>query len=203
MQWHYRTGIPIFKRCRRQLRWGGSTTTDKKHLELFCKEISNGLKVKEYTTYLKKTNKEYKMCSLRVYNKKIVNDLIKLGVINKKSLNEVFPSIPNTLHRHFIRGYFDGDGCFSYWYSKDGRLNCSASILSGKKLSDSLKSIIEKELDIYIGQNNNSKNKKLYKTVATNNNSVKLMNWIYKDSHIHLDRKYIKFQEYLNCKDIV
>lgn len=176
---------------------------DKNHLELFCKEISNGLNVKEHTTYLKATDKKYEMCSLRVYNKKIVNDLIKLGVKSRKSLNEVFPNIPSTLYKHFIRGYFDGDGCFSYWYSNDGRLHCKVDFISGKNLSDSLKEIIEKELDIYISQTNNSRNKKLYNTITTNSNSVKLMNWIYKDSHIHLDRKYIKFQEYLNCKDIV
>ena len=44
--------------------------------------------------------------------KKIFKDLIKLGVTPRKSLTLKFPTFLNEdLMRHFIRGYFDGDGC--------------------------------------------------------------------------------------------
>jgi hypothetical protein len=37
-------------------------------------------------------------------------DLQKLGCVKRKSLVLKFPNIPSQVMRHFIRGYFDGDG---------------------------------------------------------------------------------------------
>lgn len=47
---------------------------------------------------------------------KCKQDLINLGCVPKKSLILTFPSeeqIPKKLIKHFIRGYFDGDGWFT------------------------------------------------------------------------------------------
>lgn len=48
-------------------------------------------------------------------SKSIYNDLNRYGVIERKSGKEIIPFglIPDDLIRHFIRGYFDGDGCIS------------------------------------------------------------------------------------------
>ncbi|RLD80848.1 MAG: hypothetical protein DRJ15_05980 [Bacteroidetes bacterium] len=43
-------------------------------------------------------------------NNDLTNDLIKLGVTPNKSLNMIFPEIPDLFFRHFVRGLFDGDG---------------------------------------------------------------------------------------------
>lgn len=48
---------------------------------------------------------------LRIGSHEIYNDLIKLGLYPNKSLTIKFPSIPKKYLAHFIRGYFDGDGC--------------------------------------------------------------------------------------------
>lgn len=47
---------------------------------------------------------------LTINRKEIVQDLLKLGVIPRKSKTMVFPRIPVHLLYHFTRGYFDGDG---------------------------------------------------------------------------------------------
>lgn len=47
----------------------------------------------------------------KVNSNKICKDLEKFGVIPRKSGKEIIPQIENTLLPHFIRGYFDGDGC--------------------------------------------------------------------------------------------
>src|SRR5574343_1528145 len=48
---------------------------------------------------------------LTIINEKIKNSITKLGVTPNKSLNITFPkNIEKKFHRHFIRGYFDGDG---------------------------------------------------------------------------------------------
>lgn len=46
--------------------------------------------------------------------KKIHTDLLNLGIIPNKTLTLVFPTenqVPNKLLNHYLRGFFDGDGC--------------------------------------------------------------------------------------------
>ncbi len=50
--------------------------------------------------------------TLRCSNKLFVGHLEELGVSNNKSSSVTIPeAIPSELIRHFIRGYFEGDGC--------------------------------------------------------------------------------------------
>jgi len=51
---------------------------------------------------------------LLVPSEQIVLDLEQYGIIPRKTFSTYFPSnIPKDLERHFIRGYFDGDGCIT------------------------------------------------------------------------------------------
>lgn len=53
------------------------------------------------------------MCKIAFRSEKMYNDLVKLGCTPRKT-NDIripFNKIPKGLVRHFIRGYFDGDGC--------------------------------------------------------------------------------------------
>lgn len=47
---------------------------------------------------------------LSIGNKEMVEDLVRLGVVPKKSLVVKFPNMSPEYTNHFIRGYFDGDG---------------------------------------------------------------------------------------------
>jgi len=62
-----------------------------------------------------------KMAQVSFSGKKIINDLSKLGVIPNKTFNIKYPLIDEKLERHFLRGYFDGDGCIRI--NKDNRDN--------------------------------------------------------------------------------
>ena len=55
---------------------------------------------------------------LRIGSHKIYNDLFKLGLYPNKSLTVNFPKVPKKYLGHFIRGYFDGDGCVHFARSK-------------------------------------------------------------------------------------
>lgn len=48
---------------------------------------------------------------LQIGSKEIFNDLTNLGFIPNKSKKLLFPNIPSKYLSHFVRGYFDGDGC--------------------------------------------------------------------------------------------
>ena len=56
---------------------------------------------------------------LQFNGEKLTSDLIKLGCTTNKSLTLQFPTykiVPIEFMSHFIRGYFDGDGCI--WNGK-------------------------------------------------------------------------------------
>jgi hypothetical protein len=44
----------------------------------------------------------------------MVADLEKWGVVPRKTFTLPWPSLPGELMRHYLRGYFDGDGCFRW-----------------------------------------------------------------------------------------
>lgn len=69
------------------------------------------------------TKPNSKIC---ISSEKIFDDLVKLGIVERKSLVLKFPTnLDPTLLRHYVRGYFDGDGCFyirqSKWVNKQGQ----------------------------------------------------------------------------------
>lgn len=58
------------------------------------------------------SNKNGTWFTLSIYSKEIVNDLMKLGFTENKSLTCKLPNyIPNKFLPDFLRGIFDGDGC--------------------------------------------------------------------------------------------
>lgn len=78
---------------------------DKEHLVKFNNNFDNYYKIVE-------NKREHNSAVIRIYSHKCCEDLYKYGITPAKSLTlEInFTLIPNKLQRHFIRGYFDGDG---------------------------------------------------------------------------------------------
>lgn len=134
---------------------------------------------------------------LTLYSKKLTQDLHKLGCIAAKSLILKFPTeaqVPSYLLRHFIRGYFDGDGCL---YFNKQRRHCSWYIISTKEFCESVKSVIFKELNIVCvvskAKNNNNSNTFICR-VSSRDNVLNIMEWIYKDKqNLFIDRKFLKY----------
>jgi intein-encoded DNA endonuclease-like protein len=76
---------------------------DKEHLKKFADIF--GKQLIEIKKLDKKSKKSYEQCGVFLYSERIYNDL-------KSFLNSenIFDMIPKELHRHFVRGFFDGDG---------------------------------------------------------------------------------------------
>jgi intein/homing endonuclease len=53
-----------------------------------------------------------------------------MGMVPNKSLVLKFPDIPKEMYRHFIRGYFDGDGSLCLHINKRGKFQPLLSITS-------------------------------------------------------------------------
>lgn len=72
------------------------------------------------------------------------NDLIKQGCVPNKSLILTFPNkyhVPKNLINHFIRGYFDGDGCITR-RTRGDHSQISCSITSTEDMCNSILNII-------------------------------------------------------------
>ena len=72
-----------------------------------------------------KSNKLIKNCGngkyfrLEFHSREIKDSLLKLRIIPKKSLREPLSNLYKKVYSDFIRGYFDGDGCFAYHTTYD------------------------------------------------------------------------------------
>jgi len=76
-----------------------------------------------------KTYESLGIYRLRIGSKKMFGDLFKLGLTPRKSLTIKFPdNIPDDCFCHFVRGYFDGDGCVTI---KKGKGKYGQPILKG------------------------------------------------------------------------
>ena len=86
--------------------------SDKKHLQLFNKCLDGNIQVdsRERVSYFDPT-KIHHTSFIRIYSKKIVEDLLKYGIVQNKSKKIQFIELQSDYMPHFIRGYFDGNGC--------------------------------------------------------------------------------------------
>lgn len=127
----------------------------------------------------------------------IVGNLNKYGVIPKKSMKTKLPTIDRSLYRHFIRGLFDGDGSLSYTMAENSSnyRRYQYSIVGNYELMEGVKSIIQQETDVDIKL---YKMKMIYRVLKKGNQSImKILNWLYEDSNIYLERKYNKYCDML------
>lgn len=139
---------------------------------------------------------------INIDNKSYSQRLKELGCPANKTHKIVFPSWLNEdLYPHFIRGYFDGDGHIGIYNKK-----AHWSIIGTE---DFCKSIVEvlKGIDINIkklGIRYPEKNNNIRSIEICGNRQIqKLMDWIYKDASLYMDRKFNKYQELLNLNRIV
>ena len=91
---------------------------------------------------------------LRIGNKKLYNDLLRLGVYPSKSLTERMPRIPRKFIKDFVRGNFDGDGCVHLDKSKGKKQKIVLRALltvftsGSKEFLDDLLQILKREMMI-------------------------------------------------------
>jgi len=135
---------------------------------------------------------------LSISSKKLCNQLNNLGCVPNKSLILHYPNcIPNDLEHHFIRGYFDGDGCITQW-SKRPKYK-KITIISTFNFCKEMQNIFMKNnLKCGLLLSKNGITTTLY--MGSNNNIYCLFKWLYKDATIFLERKYKKFME-INIKE--
>jgi hypothetical protein len=145
--------------------------------------------------FVERGGRNQNIYTLRIANKHISNKLAELGCPQAKTKKIIYPQwMPINLHRHFIRGVFDGDGCVSgaafglcgteAFLTRTQEIMIKEMGLSKTKLI--IRNMIKGKECYYVS---------LHYTGYTNLGLI--YQWFYKDSSIYLERKKKKFEDYI------
>lgn len=142
-----------------------------------------------------KNPKHKKQFLLSVSNKKIINDLLKLGLYENKALKIIYPLnyIRQDLENHFIRGIFDGDGSISSYMRK---INNREYISKGCNITGTLDIVTNIGLKIGVPSSICTNNRSFILSISTRKeNLIKFYNYLYDEATIFLYRKQDKFKK--------
>lgn len=138
------------------------------------------------------------MYQLEFYSTHICKCLENHGMVQNKSLVLKYPDcISPELHKHFIRGYFDGDGSYCHKYIPKHGNKDIVTITSTCDFCKKVKEILNDNKvilggGIYDASNHNGITKVL--SISGKYQTQSFLNWIYEDAEMYLDRKYIKYR---------
>lgn len=175
----------------------GALTQNNKsyHIELSLK-IEDSSHVKKFAKAINKDKIIDKIYRTRCIlgSKHLFNTLTNYGCTIRKSLTLKFPNINifknENLIRHFIRGYFDGDGCISY--SNKEHTYPIVTVLGTREFLDGIQKIYNSNHKY----SNANKNQEITKQLSFSGKSaINFMHWLYKDSKIYLERKFNRYKE--------
>lgn len=170
------------------------TSTDKEWVEMFLNSI--GSTDVPHREFHKKFQKE--IWKARITDKKLHNDLISVGCVPAKSLIIEFPELNKDLIRHFIRGYFDGDGFVTISNNSTKKENCytlKSGFCSGSEIF--VKQLVDKIPTKNKIVKKRNKPGQLYEIKLSVNDSYKLYKYIYTNASVFLQRKKDKFDYYI------
>jgi hypothetical protein len=167
------------------------SSKDREHIELFNKCLSSNYPIKDSISIIKYKGTESKsnVSEVRIYNTKIVSHLINNGCVSNKTFLIRLPNINKSIIRHFIRGYFDGDGCI--YISKKGQP--SIKIISNEYFICDIKDYL---ISFGINRVNIRDNGKVKNLMIENKiDCFKFKELLYNESKIFLNRKFEIFNE--------
>jgi len=147
-----------------------------------------------------KLEKYKKATNLCLYSKNLKERLIEIGCVPNKTFVTKYPDVISIkLHKHFIRGLIDGDGCV---YIQKNKKRYLVDYTGTLELINGMEEIIKNELNItnivkYKRHKNKNDNIWSFRIVKPDD-VVKFLDWIYKDTNIYLNRKYEHYLEILS-----
>jgi len=138
-----------------------------------------------------------------ICSQKIVDDLKRLGISYRKSFQKssygIIPNIPEEYIKDFIRGITDGDGSINF----DKKGYPTLSICGTKKIITFIQNYFLSKFNIFSKITQAKKNGKRYNLfyIAYRSNSAKtLINYLYNNANLYLERKFQLAQKCLKTK---
>lgn len=121
---------------------------------------------------------------LSVNRKKVVSDLMKYGITQNKSLTMKFPKLSSDSLRHFIRGYFDGDGHIGWDKKRGYEIDFACG---SEEFSRSFVNVLNEH--VYNGFHLYHKGENYWNIRGFNRCWKEFRDFVYKDATIYLSRK--------------
>lgn len=166
---------------------------DKTHLQKLVESIDGNQNI-----YV---DKDQTVARLSICSTKMAQDLIKLGCIPRKTYARLrLPKLSHSLTRHFIRGFVDGDGWLSvgdYFSNQRGKTYRRYDFGIASNYTDILK-----DIQLYFESHgivsHIAEREDCCSLKTSSRKSVKsVIDLLYSDCTIFLDRKHIKAKEIL------
>jgi hypothetical protein len=172
----------------------GLSRKDKPHLIKIKEAMCFTGPISDHKHYNKKYDTDYLSSKLQIYcSKKIINDLERnFNVVPNKTFIYQFPNniILHSMVRHFIRGYFDGDGSFYLDHANRNSSSMCFDLLGTKSFLETVCNILERDCNLQSKAVVNPI-KNIYRLRYSGTNLIsKIVNYLYKDATIYLNRKF-------------
>lgn len=158
---------------------------DLNHVQKFAKFVSC-----EKEPKYRANTKAYRMS---FSSRRMAEELIKKGCIPNKSLVLKFPTydiVPHKLMPHFIRGYFDGDGCISL-HDLVHSVRRYVSLLGTKEFLEGL--VKETGIKGAIIKKEKRTTSNTYTLTWHKKEGDMMLDYMYKEASVYLQRKYNKY----------
>lgn len=176
------------------------STRDRQHLEKFKNFLSAGVSIRD--NIRKKGDKEYYTSNITISSKQLFDRLTSLDFTSNKTYDATV-HLDLVQSRDFWRGLFDGDGWISrthtrqYQYAWVGlcgtkdTIQCFIDFVKGSGIQTEVTEARFKK-----GTKNN------YETAFVNKVGHQVLDLLYKDSTVYLERKYQSYLEIINQPEI-
>lgn len=135
---------------------------------------------------------KYYRCRISFATQELFTNFTNVGIISNKSLVLKYPEfLKESLHPHFIRGYFDGDGSINLRKprSKNTKIREITASLLGTE--DFLRYV---NLNAPVGNKNIRKINNIYCLSFSCREAYLFLGFLYNNSTIHLNRKFNNFK---------
>lgn len=146
---------------------------------------------------------------LAISSKILIEDLIKLGVCERKTYENLhIPEMNSNLIGSFIRGYFDGDGCFT-WHASAPNLNNRERnwrIKMSWQIDSKTQTLLTEFQKWFESQGvtlkiNYIKRDNMYRLCTSSKKTFsKIYDLIFKEAQYSLSRKINKINHYVNTE---
>lgn len=126
---------------------------------------------------------ERRQMALHLSGRKLVSDLAALGVCPNKTLTATFPAIPSHLECHLVRGLWDGDG----WVGQR-----QFSLIGTAAVTEGAAEAIERQTGRHLARSLSNG----FPRIQGGRKDRTVMEWMYADASISLERKAEAFRLY-------
>ena len=148
--------------------------------------------------------------SMTIHSKLMHRQLIEHGLVPRKTYEQLSipKKMPESLIRHFLRGYFDGDGCLTWCATPPRPSNREINWRVRSAFSiDSKTNNLLLEFQKFFAQHdikvnlNYIKRDDMYRLSSASRKEItKIFHLLYDDSYFYLSRKFNKFNHYVNTE---